>query len=85
MSVIRARDVRERCKGRVDPEVMYCMEALAEQQSVYTQQFAEMAQLLDAMSSIITKYAAVAEHQKSAIDRMNEIGIKEDGGGNVSS
>ena len=32
MTVMRARDIRDRCKGRVDPTVLYCLEALAEQQ-----------------------------------------------------
>ena len=80
--MIKAREVRERLKGRVDPQVQYVCEALAEQQGVQLQMINSLAEMLDQQTNIIMQFTAVATNMKSAIDNMNKMrGIdKEDDG-----
>ncbi len=55
--MLRAREVRDRCKGHVDERVMYCIEALAEQQGVMRQQLNELAQITDQAINAISDLA----------------------------
>ncbi len=55
--MLRAREVRDRCKGRVDPQVMYCLEALAEQQGVMRQQLTELAEITDQTINAVNNLA----------------------------
>ena len=76
---ILAREIRERCKGRIDEQVMYCLEALAENQGVIRQQVMDLALLLDGMSTIITDFTHVASNMKTAIERMQHMEHADDG------
>ncbi len=76
---ILARDIRDRCKGRVDAQVLYCLEALAESHGVLRQQVIELALLLDGMSTIITDFTHVASNMKTAIERMQHMEHPDDG------
>lgn len=73
---MRAREIRERLKGKCEPNVMYCLEALAEQQVVIQQQLLECAQAVDQMSNIITDFTQVATNMKNTVERLQ--GIKGD-------
>jgi hypothetical protein len=84
MPQLRARDVRDRCKGRVDPNVQYCIEALAEQQYQLDKGLVAVAALVDQMSDIIKNFVAVAENMKKAVDVAKQHGIPDDEGGAVS-
>ena len=73
MERMRARDIRQRLKGRCEPEVMRCMEALAEQQAVVQQQLQFMAKQLDMMADILTKVVQVGENMKNTVEAMKSI------------
>lgn len=45
--MLLAREVRERLKGRCDPQISFCLEALAEQAIVREQALTLMAETLD--------------------------------------
>jgi len=81
-----AREVRDRCKGHVDERVMYCIEALAEQQGVLRQQINEIAQTLDGAISAIGNLASalgvmkdfVEGSKDSVADRMQHMAHDDD-------
>ncbi len=70
---MKAREVRERLKGRIDPEALHVIEALAEQQSVFRQQLLELAMQLDSMVNIIAQFTVVAENMKNTVDSMKGV------------
>jgi hypothetical protein len=70
---MKAREVRERLKGRVDPEVSICMEALAEKIGGLQKQIMDMALAQDEMINIISNFASVAENMKNTVDTMKNI------------
>ncbi len=76
---LRARDIRDRCKGRVDPQVMYCLEALAEQLGVHRQQMRMLAEMLDTQTNILNQLTQVATNMKAVTDRFTEMEHPDDG------
>ncbi len=70
---MKAREVRERLKGRVDPEVSLCMEALAERIVGLQKQLMDMAMMQDEMTNIMSNFASVAQNMKSTVDAMKNI------------
>ena len=70
---MKAREVRERLKGRVDPEVSICIEALAERIGGLQKQIMDMALMQDEMTNIVSNFASVAENMKSTVDAMRNI------------
>ena len=70
MAILKARDVRERLKGRVDPQVSFCLEALAEQQHTMIKSIMEISQMVDKMADIIQGFVSVAENMKRTVDGM---------------
>ena len=77
---MKAREGRERLKGRVDPEVSLCMEALAERIVGLQKQLMDMAMMQDEMTNIMSNFASVAENMKSTVDAMKNIqGDESDG------
>ena len=70
---MKAREVRERLKGRVDPEVSLCMEALAERIVGLQKQLMDMAMMQDEMTNIMSNFASVAQNMKSTVDAIKNI------------
>ena len=77
--MLTAREVRTKITGRCDPQVMYCIEALAEQNSVLRQQLMELAMQQNGLIDLIGNFGVVAENMKDAINSMK--GIDPDDGG----
>ncbi len=85
--MLLAREVRDRCKGRIDTEVMYCLEALAEQQGVMRQQINDVAQTLDQTINAVSNLASALGVMKdfvegakdSVSDRMKHMEHDDDG------
>ncbi len=84
--MLLAREVRDRCKGRVEPQAMYCLEALAEQQGVLRQQLNDLAQTLDQTINAVSNLASalgvmkdfVEDTKESAVDRMKHMEHEDD-------
>jgi Asp-tRNA(Asn)/Glu-tRNA(Gln) amidotransferase C subunit len=70
---MKAREIRERLKGRIEPEVVICMTAIAELQSAQQQELKMMAEQLDATINILSQLTQVAENMKSVVDQANSI------------
>jgi division protein CdvB (Snf7/Vps24/ESCRT-III family) len=70
---LHAREVRERLKGKVDPQLMYVLEALAEDNSKFKQQLVQFAQDLDQMTTIMQQIVQVGENMKSTVERLEAI------------
>jgi hypothetical protein len=66
--MMRGRDVRDRCKGRVDPNVLYVLEALAEQQHAIDKGMGEVALMIQRMADIQLMQVQVADNMKNFID-----------------
>lgn len=66
---MKAREVRERLKGRnVDPVVQKILETLAEQNSVQVEQMLMLAQANDQLMSMIDSTLTVAGNMKNMIE-----------------
>lgn len=86
--MLKAREVRGRVQTMgFEKGTVYCLEALAEQQSVIRQEARMLAQMLDQMIDIVTQLAAVGENMKSAVGQLHRIvnGADDEGQGPVSS
>ena len=70
---LHAREVRERLRGRVDPQLLYVLEALAEDNSKFKQQLIQFAQDLDQMSNIMHNFLQVAERMKSSVENLENM------------
>ena len=81
---MRAREVRERLKDKVDPQVSHCIEALAEQLGVQQQQLMDMAIMQDQVVAIVSNFVNGLEGMKEATESMNKIkGDNDDSGPTV--
>jgi hypothetical protein len=68
---LTGRAVRERLKGKIDPDVLFVVEALAEYQNVMFQQNQEVAELVNQIATIVEDFVGVATQMKHAVDKVN--------------
>lgn len=80
---MKAREVRERLKGRCDPEVSLCIEAVAEVQGVLKQEMDMMAKMLDQMTQMMNTMMDVAGNMKDVTDKLQGVRGDEDVGPTV--
>lgn len=66
---LKARDVRFKLKGRVDPILLEVLETLAEQQNQLAKNQGSTAMLVDQMADITTNFVGVAEQMKKTIEK----------------
>jgi len=65
---MKAREVRERLKGKISAEVLAVIEAVAEQQSVHTEQMLVLANANEQLMSMINSTLTVAGNMKDMIE-----------------
>ena len=70
---MKAREIRERLKNKVDVHVSHCLESLAEQLSVQQQQLMDMALMQDQVVAIVSNFVNGLEGMKEATESMNKI------------
>jgi len=75
---LHAREVRERLRGRVDPEVLYVLEALAEDNSKFKQQLIQFAQDMDQMTNILQSFMQIGERMKSTVEKLEGMEAPDD-------
>jgi len=61
---MKAREIRERLKGKLDFEVLYVLEELVEQNNVLHEQMLTLAQYVDQVINITTDLTDVAANMK---------------------
>lgn len=67
---VKAREIRERLRGRVDPEVLFVLEQLAEHQNVLREQIMELAQSVDGCINILNQVTQIAVNMKQVTDTL---------------
>jgi len=70
---MKAREVRERLSGKVEPEVSHVLEALAESLSVQKEQLLQLATMYDGLLNMNAQVVEVATNMKGALDQMKSI------------
>ena len=65
---MKAREVRERLKGKISAEVSAVIEAVAEQQSVHSEQMLVLANANEQLMSMINSTLTVAGNMKDMIE-----------------
>lgn len=70
MSIIKAREVREKLTGKVDPVLLHTLEAIVEQMMMQREQLMEQAVILDKCLDIINNTHMVMDNMKSTVDKM---------------
>jgi|TARA_Y100001963_G_scaffold51579_1_gene72126 hypothetical protein len=78
---MKAREIRERLKNKVDVQVSHCLESLAEQLSVQQQQLMDMALMQDQVVAIVSNFVNGLEGMKEATESMNKIKGDDDDSG----
>lgn len=69
--MIRARDIREKLRGRVEPVLLHTLEALAEEQSAIRHTMTELAQQLDRLANLMLgQHQVIDEVARHTIKRV---------------
>lgn len=67
---MKAREVNELLRNKVDPHLLKVLVKIAENQSILSQKIIEMAQLIDQMANLMNMHIVTMETLKSAVDKM---------------
>lgn len=67
---LRARDVRFKLQGKIEPELLKVLEELAEQQHNLAKNQGNIVMLVDQMADITKNFVGVADNMKKAMDAM---------------
>lgn len=70
---MKAREVRERLKGRTEPEVSTVCEALADSLSAQKQEIMALAQSLDRLTDLLLQLGTTVEAATNAVDEIKKI------------
>lgn len=70
---MKAREVRERLKGRADPELIHVCEALAENQSAQKQEIMALANALDKLTDLLLQLGATIESATNQVEALKKI------------
>ena len=69
---MKAREVRERLRGKCDEQVLFVLEALAESLGAQKDEIMALAQLLDQVTDLIMQMGVVTESMKNAVEEMQK-------------
>ena len=70
---MKAREIRERLKGKVDPEVLTCLCAMAESLSSQQQEISMLASTIDRLADILMQLGATIESATNTVDEMKKM------------
>ena len=70
---MKAREVRERLKGKVEPELITCMCGIAESLSAQQQEITALAQMLDKTIDLLMQLGVTIEMTQGAVDKIRKI------------
>lgn len=70
---MKAREVRERLKGKCDPEIIICIEGIAEVLSVQKQEISTLAEMLDKTIDLTMQLGVTIEGTQNAVDKIQKI------------
>jgi hypothetical protein len=67
---MRAREVRERLKGKVDPNIIAILEALCEDNNVQREQLLSLAEIVDGLINQNAQLMGTIEGTQSAVNKL---------------
>ncbi len=70
---MKGREVRERLKGKCDPEIITCIAGIAESLSAQQQEIMALAELLDKTIDLTMQLGVTIEGTQNAVDTMKNI------------
>jgi hypothetical protein len=70
---VKAREVRERLQGKVDPELVICISGIAESLSAQQQEITTLAAMLDKLTDLLLSLGTTIEGTQNAVDTMKKI------------
>ncbi len=70
---MKAREVRERLQGKVEPELIICMCGIAETLSAQQQEITTIAQMLDKTIDLLMQLGVTIEGTQNAVDKIQKI------------
>jgi hypothetical protein len=70
---MKAREIRERLKGKIDPEVLTCLCAMAESLSSQQQEISMLASTIDRLADILMQLGATIESATNTVDEMKKM------------
>jgi hypothetical protein len=70
---MKAREVRELLRGKIDPAVSSVIEALAEDISVQKEQLLQLATMYDGIINMNAQIVDIAGNMRGALDQMKSV------------
>ena len=70
---MKAREIRERLRGKVDPELTICICSIAELAYVQQQEIKTLAEILDKLTDILLQLGVTIEVTQGAVDEIKKI------------
>jgi len=70
---MKAREVRERLKGRCEPEIITCIEGIAESLSSQQQEIMALAEIQNKTIDTLMQLGVAVEGATNAVDAMKKI------------
>jgi hypothetical protein len=67
---MKAREIKERLQGKVEPEVVTCLTALAESLSAQQQEIVALAELQNRATDILLQLGATVESATNVVDKI---------------
>jgi hypothetical protein len=69
---MKGREVRERLKGKCDPEITICIAGIAEVLSAQAQEITELATALDKLTDLLMQLGVAIEGTQNAMDTLKK-------------
>jgi len=69
---MKAREIRERLQGKVDPEVLIVLEGLGIHASAQAEEIKTLAEMLDKLTEILMQLGTVTEQATNAVDELKK-------------
>ena len=70
---MKAREVRERLKGKCDPEIILCLCGIAESLSSQQQEIKALAEMLDKSIDLLMQLGVTIEGTQNVVDKIQKI------------
>ena len=69
---MKAREIRARLQGKIDPELLIVLEGLGIQASAQAEEIRTLAEMLDHLTNILMQLGAVTEQATNAVDALKK-------------
>jgi|TARA_Y100000310_G_scaffold51935_1_gene47819 hypothetical protein len=70
---MKAREVRERLQGKIEPDVVVCLTAISESLSAQQQEINILAEMMNNLTDILMQLGTTIEGATNAVDELRKI------------